>query len=124
MKKKYKVKYNNANDFVNLDGYGIQDHIISLYYPNITENLSGFVLYNPDGTILKDCSEYRYRYDVLEDNPNAIYYTDLEDIVQTEKWQYNSDEQIEEEPLTNAELTECVADLMYETSLMQLGMEG
>ena len=123
MKKQYTGKYNDSEEFIALNGYGFQSNIVTLYYQNATENLNGFIIYDPDENILKDCSEYRYRYDVLEDNPNVVYYTDLEDMVQTEKWQYSSDEQMEE-PLTNAELTECVADLMYETSLMQLGMEG
>ncbi|MDE7252115.1 MAG: hypothetical protein K2O32_04155 [Acetatifactor sp.] len=125
-KKKFKVKYNNSKGLIELDGYGIQGNIVSLFYPNIQENISGFVIYDPDGNVYKDCSEYKYRYDVLEDNPNAIYYTDLENMVQTEKWNYGNDDQVEidVEPLTNEEVTACIATLMYETSLMKLGMEG
>lgn len=124
MKKRYKIKYSDSSQMIELNGYGIQDHIVALFYPDIAVNLNGFVLYDPEGNVLKDCSAYRYRYDVLEDNPNAIYYTDLEEVVQTEKWNHSDNTQIEEEPLTNEELTECVADLLYETSLMKLGMEG
>lgn len=125
MKEKYRIKYNDSDNLIELSGLGEQEHIVVLYYPTVSVNLNGFIIYNPDGTIYKDCSEYKYRYDILEDKLNVIYYTDLEDMVQTEKWHLsNSDYVMEEEPLTNAELTECVADLMYETSLMQLGMEG
>ena len=123
-KKKYKVQYNNSEELIELDGYGIQGNVVSLFYPNIQENLSGFAIYDPEGNVLKVCSEFKYRYDVLEDNPNAIYYTNLEEMVQTEKWNISDSDQVEAEPLTNEELTECVADLLYETSLMQLGMEG
>ncbi|MCM1112863.1 MAG: hypothetical protein NC399_06370 [Muribaculum sp.] len=126
MKEKYKAKYNNSDGLIELNGVGIQDHIVSLYGPDIAVNLSGFVLYAPDGTVFRDCSGFRYRYDILEDNPDAVHYTDQADMVQTEKWNVSSIDQVEEEPLTNEELTECVAELMYETSLMRLGigMEG
>ena len=123
MKKSYKIKYNDSETTIDLNGYGLQDHIVSLYYPNAEENLGGFILYAPDGNVLKDCSEFKYRYDILEDNPDAIYYTDLEELVQTEKWNVGDSDTVEEEPLTNEELTACVADLMYETSLIQLGLE-
>ena len=58
MKKKYKIKYNDDDTLIELNGYGIQEHIVALYYPDVTENLEGFILYNPDGSILKDCSDF------------------------------------------------------------------
>ncbi len=124
MKKKYKIKYNDDDTLIELNGYGIQEHIVALYYPDVTENLEGFILYNPDGTILKDCSDFKYRYDILENDSKSIYYTDLNDMVQYEKWNRDYTDTIDEEPLTNEELTECVADLMYEASLIQLGIGG
>lgn len=126
MKGTYKVRYNGADEVMELNGVGIQDHFVSLHGQDIAVNLSGFVLYAPDGTVFRDCSGFRYRYDILEDNPDAVYYTDREDMIQTEKWNVSGGGQVEEEPLTNEELTECVAELMYETSLMRLGigMEG
>ena len=45
-------------------------------------------------------------------------------MVQYEKWNRDYTDTIDEEPLTNEELTECVADLMYEASLIQLGIGG
>ena len=122
MKKKYKLKYHGDDTLIELNGYGIQEHIIALHYPNVAENLDGFIIYNPDDTILKDCSNYKYRYDILENDSKSIYYTDLSDMVQSEKWNRDYNDTIDEEPLTNEELTECVADLMYEASLIQLGI--
>lgn len=123
MKEKYKVKYCNNEELIELNGYGIQEHIIALYYPHVTEKLDGFIIYNPDGTIFKNCTDFKYRYDVLENDSGSIYYTDLSNMIQHEKWNRGlGADTIDEEPLTNEELTECVADLMYEASLIQLGI--
>lgn len=121
MKAKYKVKYNDLENAIELNGVSISSDIVSVSYPNITENLSGFVIYNPDGSVLKDCSDFKHRWDILEDNPLTIYYSISSDIVQTEK--INTENFFEDvEPLSNEALTECVGDLMYEVSLMQLGL--
>lgn len=124
MKNRYKVKYNGNNELIVLNGYGIQEHIITLYYSDVTENLDGFILYDSEGNVFKDCSDYKYRYDILENDPKSILYTDLEGFVQTEKLNNNYSNIVNEEPLTNQELTECLADLMYEMSLTQLGITG
>lgn len=122
MKKiKYKLKYNNEEIDRDLCGYMISTDIVGLSYPGATENLSGFVIYDSDGRIAADCSDYHFRWDVLEDNPDRIYYTNSSNNIQTRK--FDPENQIEEvEPLTNEELTEAIADLICEVSLMQLNI--
>lgn len=51
-----------------------------------------------------------------------IYYTNDPNYLQTEPWPDLSDIPEQAEPLTNEELTEAVADLMYDVSAAQLGL--
>lgn len=120
MKEKY-VLYNNGEK-KSLKSYGISSDIIILSYQDVNENLSGFSIYDGNDNLIMDCSDFIYRWDVLEDNNNKIYYTNSPDNVQTMK--FNTDDQEEEvEPLNNRELTEAVADLIYELSVTQLGLQ-
>lgn len=119
--RKYKLKYVNSKTCIELKGYSKSNDIVGLVYQGAEENLSGFIIYDQDGGVVADCSDFKYRWDVLEDDSDRIYYTNSADNVQTEK--FHTEDQIEEaEPLTNEELTEAVADLMYEVSMMQLGL--
>lgn len=119
--RKYKLKYANSKTYIELKGYSKSNDIVGLVYQNVEENLSGFIIYDQDGGVVAECSDFKYRWDVLEDDSDRIYYTNSADNVQTEK--FHTEDQIEEaEPLTNEELTEAVADLMYEVSMMQLGL--
>lgn len=118
----YKIKYNDQDTYIDIKGYMISSNLVSLTYPNAEVNTSGFIIYQDD-EIIADCSEFKYRWDVLEDNPDKIYYTNSADNVQEKAFSHeNIVEDID--PMTNEELTECVADLMYEVSLAQLGMTG
>lgn len=120
MKVKY-VLYNDGEKKT-LNSYMLNPDLISLSYPNIEENLSGFSIYDGNDNLIMDCSDFIYRWDVLEDSNNKIYYTNSPDNVQTRK--FNTDDQEEEvEPLNNGELTEAVADLIYELSVTQLGLQ-
>lgn len=116
------IRYNNQDQNITIDGYMIAGDIVCLSGKNMETNESGFILYE-ETKVLLDCSEYKYRWDVLEDNPNRIYYTNTEGNVQTVSLPEIDDIDIVE-PLSNEALTECVADLMYEVGLMQLGMMG
>lgn len=116
-----KLRYNNHTDIVEIEGYMCSDNLASISGKNIEENTSGYIIYNEQGEVVADCSEYKYRWDVLENDPGRIFYTNIEGYVQTEP--LPRDDSVIAEPLNNEALTECVADLMYEVSLMQLGME-
>lgn len=120
--KLYKIRYNDQDVYIDIRGYMISNDLVSLSYPNVEANISGFIIYQDD-EIIADCSEFKYRWDVLENNPNQIYYTNDPDNVQEKA--FNHENMVEDiDPLNNEELTECVADLMYEMSLAQLGMTG
>lgn len=117
-----KIKYNDQDTYIDIRGCMISNDLVSLSYPNAEASTSGFIIYQDD-KMIADCSDFRYRWDVLENNPNRIYYTNNADNVQEKA--FNHENMVEEiNPLSNEELTECVADLMYEISLAQLGMTG
>ncbi len=121
-KTRYKIKYSNQDTYIDIRGYMISDNLVSLSYPNADINTSGFVIYQGN-EIIMDCSDFKYRWDILEDDSNKIYYTNDPENVQ--KKAFNHENMVEDiDPLSNEELTECVADLMYEMSLAQLGMTG
>lgn len=125
MGEKLTIRYKNKKRKIEIDGYSLRENVIGITYPGAEkeENLSGLELYAPNGELLLDCSDFKYRWNVLEDIPNKIYYTDKKENVQTQKIPVNHEEYVEEvEPLTNEELTEAVADLMYEVSMAQLGL--
>lgn len=115
------IRYNNEDVSIRLGAFSVSSSIISLMYPNVRENLNGFVIYDEEGGVVADGSDFKYRWDVLEGDPDRIYYTNSPDNVQTKK--LDMEDQIEEvDPLTNEELTEAVADLMYEVSVAKLGL--
>ena len=118
----FNLKYNNQDKPVEIEGYTCSTALISIMGQNLEENTSGFKIFNMQGEVLENCSEYKYRWDVLEDNPNKIFYTNIESYIQAEL--LPNDNSAVVEPLNNEALTECVADLMYELSLVQLGMMG
>ncbi|MCM1218044.1 MAG: hypothetical protein NC548_26460 [Lachnospiraceae bacterium] len=118
---RYRVKYNDQNTCIDIKGYMVSGGLVCLSYPAAEENSSGFVIYDAEGGVIADCTDFKYRWDVLEDNPDKIYYTDQENNVQEKKFG-NGDMAEDTDPLNNEELTECVADLMYQISLNQLGL--
>lgn len=124
-----KLKFNNKNIFYTLDSYGWQPHIVTIKSSEITEvNLSGFNIYLDDEeTIIEHYEEYKHFYSTHTPLDYCMSYTDIEGNEETESQVIDMSglsEAVEiVVPLSNQELTECVAELMYETSLMQLGME-
>lgn len=117
MKPTLKIQYNDSEEQIAIRGYGIdyKNDIISIDYNSPTPNLSGFKLYNPDGSLMMDCSDYTYRWDVLEDPAvrNCIYYTNNPENVQTEPFPAPSP--VEEEPLPepNIDPEQMRADIDY-----------
>lgn len=103
-------------------GYSIREKLVSLHYHNPTENLSGFSICDESGRIMRDCSDFVYRWDTVDQKPDEIWYTNDKNYRQTEPWSDLSSIMAQEEALSNEELTEAVADLMYEVSMAQLGL--
>lgn len=132
MKNKICIKYKDSDEYFSLDGYSISMDIVKvLMSDNIPFKHCGFILYGTNGEILKDCSDFIYRWDILnEENPirpNVMVFTNNSDLKQ--EIPFLTQEEIEEaaedaptDPLTNEELTEAIADLICEVSLMQLNI--
>ena len=119
-----KVKFNNSDNYIFLTGCVLYANKVKLTAPGITENLSGFILYEDDEeSIVRDCTDYKYKWNIYTEYENGIMLTKLE--TDRERKPNPNAEPPREiiDPLTNEELTEAVAELMYETSMMQLGME-
>lgn len=121
MKTYKRVVFSNGQT-LDINGYSIGMSLVSIHAENQTENLSGFIIYDGEDNILQDCSDFIYRWDVVDQKENAIYYTNDPNYRQTEPWPDLSNIPEQAEPLTNEELTEAVADLMYEVSAAQLGL--
>ncbi len=102
-------------------GYSVSENLVSVRCDNPRENLSGFSIYEGERLIF-NASSFIYRWDVVDQKENAIYYTNDPDYRQTEPWAELCDIPEQAEPLTNEELTEVVADLMYEVSMARLGL--
>lgn len=117
-----KVIFKNSDEPIELNGYSISEDIITLMYDNPKENLSGFSLYENDGkTLVRNCDDFVYRWDTSYHVEGQITYTNSENNTQPDTDPDSTVEYIS--PITNEELTSCVGDLLYETSLMKLGME-
>lgn len=116
-----KVVFADGEAFA-LNGYSIQEDLVSLHYREPAENQSGFTIYNEAGNVVAECLDFVYRWDVVDQKKGTIYYTNNKDYRQTAPWPDISGIQEYMEPLSNEELTEAVADLMYEVSVVQLGL--
>lgn len=135
MKRKPYIKYKNG-EIRFLEGYSISHNIITLHYDQngsipITSD-KGFQIYDANDNLIIDGTDYIYRWDTLnEKNPTqpfTVAYATHSNFKQ--KYPYMTQDEAEQEaknipvePLTNEELTSTIAELLYETSLMQLGME-
>lgn len=120
-----KLKFNNADDnMIDLQSYYISESLIFLQGNGVTENLSGFKLYDDDGNMLKDCSDFVYKWNIYTEYENGIYLTPDEDFREMDP-AIVVEEQVSEdiEPLSNDELTAVVANLMYEIDKNKLGLE-
>lgn len=116
------VLFKNEETPIEIYGYFISEEIVSLHYENPVENRSGFSILDKNGDVIFDASDYIYRWDVVDQKPDEIYYTNDPDYRQTVPWPDTSGIPEYTEPLSNEELTEAVADLMYEVSVAQLGL--
>lgn len=117
-----KVKFNDSKNFITLNGFAIGKGEVTLVGKGIGENLSGFILYEDDETtVVRDCSDFVYRWDIYNENANQITFTNSETDRQSKP---DKTEKLKEivDPLSNEELTESVADIIYEISMTQLGL--
>lgn len=84
----------------------------------------GFSLYEDDEkTLIKDCNDQLYKWNIYTEYENGICLTNS---LTDRECKPNPNAEPPQEivdPLTNEELTECIADLIYDTSVMQLGLE-
>lgn len=129
-----KIIYNDGAQGT-ISGYSLSGNIIKITYDTTSSkpaaNSSGFKIYNEQNGEIIDGSTYIYRWDVLNaENPTqpwTIAYTDSPDLKQnvpypTQEEMERETENISDDPLTNEELTEAIADLICEVSLMQLNI--
>lgn len=121
MKRYRKVIYKDGVS-CDIHGYSISKRLVSLHYQNPVENVSGFTICDEAGGVIKDCLDFKYRWDVVDHKENVIYYTNDPEYRQTEPLQDLGNIPEQTEPLSNEELTEAVADLIYEVSAAQLGL--
>ncbi|MDE6601561.1 MAG: hypothetical protein K2K90_05255 [Lachnospiraceae bacterium] len=117
-----KVKFNDSENYITLQGWVIGRNMVTLLADGIRENLSGFILYDDDErTVLQDYSDYVYRWDIYTEKKDQITFTNSETDRQGKPALTEMPKEIVD-PLSNEELTEIVADLMYEVSAAQLGL--
>lgn len=95
------IKYKNKNEAIRLLSCSIGEKMVFVSHPNQEENLNGFILYDDDGNTVKDCSDFVYRWDVLENDQNKIYYTNDPNYKQKIKF---SDMKFEEPKTSEEEL--------------------
>lgn len=112
-----KAKFNNSETFIQIQSWSIGSSLVTMIADGITENLSGFVLYEDDGvTVVMDCSDFIYRWDIYDQREDRITLTNSETDRQRKPDQDAGSPKEIIDPLSNEELTEAVADLMYEVS--------
>ncbi len=117
-----KIKFNDSKEYIALQGYAIGTNIVTVVADGIKEDLSGFILYEDDEvTEVLDCNDYVYRWDIYTEKKDQITFTNSETDRQGKPALTEMPKEIVD-PLSNEELTEIVADLMYEVSAAQLGL--
>lgn len=117
-----KIIFKGSQDAIDIYGYFVSERLVSLHYKEPKENLSGFYIVDKDGNMIFDASDFIYRFDVVDTKADEICYTNDPNYRQTEPWPNLDSIPEQAEPLSNEELTEAVADLMYEVSVTQLGL--
>lgn len=124
-----KLKFSEQEEFVKLSSFSIYNAISLVFIASSEYDLksdpnifSGFSLYDDDEkTLIRDYSDYIYQWNIHQECENGIYLTNDADFHDSEP---DPNAKVVEyiSPLSNEELTECVADLMYEVSCIQLGL--
>ena len=123
---KMNIKFNNMQESFRLHAFMETQDVVYINYTDMDENLSGFIIYEQDGTVYKDCSDFIYRYNVSDNDSQLIGYTYKANFNKTKEEKnpiFSQENIIQNSVLSNEELTTCVANLMYETSLIKLGIE-
>ena len=119
-----KAKFKNEERYHAVGAFAACGDVVTIKGDTITENLSGFILYEDDEkTVIRDYSAYVYKWNIYTDYTNGIALTKSETNREREPIPCTTPPQEIIDPLTNEELTSTIAELLYETSLMQLGME-
>lgn len=116
------VKFNDEDIFRRVISYGINPFLINLFGPEIIEDFSGFKLYKDDKeTVEKDCSEYIYKWNIYTEYPDGgCIYTNDQNLKEPDPKTVVMEETVD--PLNDSQLTEVVADLMYEVDMIKLGI--
>ena len=109
----------NLEVLVPLTTVAISPHVITLKGDDLEFNSSGFILYEDDGvTVHKNCRRFIYKYNKYTNYDNGFMVTDIPDASETDPGK-----EVEiVDPLSNDELTEVVADLMFQVDCLTLGL--
>ena len=123
-----KIQFNDHDQIYTVTSFRNRGDIVILKGEDIpTENTSGFKLLDGD-RVAEDYSEYKTKYNVITREEGLLMLsTGAVETADNHAGVYaytpKSEEMVEDvDPLSNEELTEAVADLMYEVSMMQLGL--
>lgn len=117
------VKFNNSENFIHIRRCSVTQNTVKLIDENLVWDLGGFKLYDDKKKLIRDCSDYNYKWNIHTEYQYGVILTNSETDREREI-NPNDPEPIEViDPLSAEELTSCVADLLYETSLMKLGLE-
>ena len=118
-----KVKFNSSKEFIHIRRYTLAPSYVKLIDEKLVWDLGGFILYEDDEkTVIRDCSDYNYKWNIYTEYPNGVVLTNSETEREREP-NPNAPAPVEiADPLSNEELTEAVADLMYEASMAKLGL--
>ena len=117
-----KIKFKDSDECISLNVYLVDTYRVTVGYEDISENLSGFILYEDDEkTVIKDCSDFIYRWDIYYPTEGMIVYTNSE-IDRQDDVDPNTGSMYES-PIGIEDLISCVADLMFENSLMKEELE-
>ncbi len=122
------VKFNDSEERYNISKYRVTKDFVMIEGKGLPDNTSGFGIYQ-GRNLISDFSDYTKKYNVLTQAEGVLFLTNGEEVETEENCvekyiRIPAAEDIHEDvdPLTNEELTECVADLMYEMSMSQLGL--
>jgi hypothetical protein len=87
-----------------------------------TREYPGFQICRENGTVVKDCALFVYRWNIFTEFDDGIVLTSSKTDRETEPNPYAESPKEIIEPLSDGELTECVAELMYQVDCNELGI--